>query len=59
MNYCLQKYTTHQYAYFIYYLFHDNFKNAKLSKSKKAIKRYMQKQFLLYFIQIVFYWRLI
>ena len=29
MNCCLQKYTTHQFTYFIYYLFHDNFKNPK------------------------------
>ena len=32
MNCCLQKYTptTHQFTYFIYYLFQDNFKNAKI-----------------------------
>ena len=29
MNYYLQKYTTHQFTYLIYYLFQDNFKNAK------------------------------
>ena len=27
MNCYLQKYTTHQFTYFIYYLFQDNFKN--------------------------------
>ena len=30
MNCCLQKYTTHQFTYFIYYLFQDNFKNTKM-----------------------------
>ena len=30
MNCCLQKYTTHQFTYFIYYLFQDNFRNAKM-----------------------------
>ena len=29
MNYCLQNYTTHQFTYFIYYLFQDKFKNPK------------------------------
>ena len=29
MNYCVQKYTTHQFTYFIYYLFQDKFKNPK------------------------------
>ena len=27
MNCCLQKYTTYQFKYFIYYLFQDKFKN--------------------------------
>ena len=30
MNYWLQKYTTHQFTYFIYYLFQDNFRNVKM-----------------------------
>ena len=30
MNYCLQKYTTHQFTYFIYYLFQDKFKYPKM-----------------------------
>ena len=29
MNCCLQKYTTHQFTYFIYYLFQDKFKIPK------------------------------
>ena len=29
MNCCLQKYTTYQFTYFIYYLFQDKFKNPK------------------------------
>ena len=30
MNCYLQKYTTHQFTYFIYYLFQDKFKNPKI-----------------------------
>ena len=33
MNCCLQKYTSHQFTYFIYYLFQDNFKNAEMVKT--------------------------
>ena len=33
MNCCLQKYTTSQFTYFIYYLFQDKFKNSMLRKS--------------------------
>ena len=29
MNCCLHKYTTHQFTYFIVYLFQDKFKNPK------------------------------
>ena len=36
MNCCLQKYTTHQFTYFIYYLFQDNFKNAKMVKIQQV-----------------------
>ena len=36
MNYCLQKYNTHQFTYFIYYLFQDNFKNAKSIKIQQV-----------------------
>ena len=32
MKYCLEKYTTHPFIYFIYYLFQDNFKNARMVK---------------------------
>ena len=30
MNCCLQKFTTHLFRYFTYYLFQDNFKNPKM-----------------------------
>ena len=42
MNCCLQKYTTHQFTYFIYCLFQDKIKNPKLSKPNKYIKSYQQ-----------------
>ena len=47
MNYCLQKYTTHQFTYFIYYLFQDNFKNAKIMKIQQVHQKLHTKQFLL------------
>ena len=50
MNYCLQKYTTHQYAYFIYYVFHDNFKNAKIIKIQEGHQKIHAKT-----IFIIFY----
>ena len=45
MNCCLQKYTTHQFTYFIYYLFQDNFKNAKNMKIQEIHQKIHAKQF--------------
>ena len=45
MNCCLQKYTTHQ---FIYYLFQDKFKNPKLMKLQQVHQKLQAKQFLLF-----------
>ena len=45
MNYCLQKYTTHQFTYFVYYLFQDNFKNAKMMKIQQVHQKLHTKQF--------------
>ena len=47
MNCCLQKYTTHQFTYFIDYLFQDNFKNAKIMKIQHVHQKIHAKQFLL------------
>ena len=30
MNCCIQKLTTHQFTFYIYYLVQDNFRNAKM-----------------------------
>ena len=49
MNCCLQKYTTDQFTYSIYYLFQDKLKIEKLSKSNKYIKRYLQHNFCYFF----------
>ena len=54
MNYCLQKYTTHQFTYFVYYLFQDKFKYPKIIKIQQVHQEMHAKQFY-YFIQIVFY----
>ena len=32
-DYCLQKYTTHQFTYFIYHSFQENYKNPKNYKN--------------------------
>ena len=46
MNYCLQKYTTHQFTYFIDYLFQDKFKNPKIIKIQQVHQKIHTKQFL-------------
>ena len=52
MNYCIQKYTLHQFTYFIYYLFQDNFKNAKMVKIQQVHQELHAKQFLLYLFKL-------
>ena len=48
MNSCLQKYTTHQFTYFIYYLFQGKFKNPKIIKIQQVHQKIHTKQFLLF-----------
>ena len=48
MNYYLQKYTTHQLTYFIYYLFQEIFKNAKIIKVQQVHQEIHTKQVLLF-----------
>ena len=50
MNYYLQKYTTHQLTYCIYYLFQENFKNAKIIKIQQVHQEIHTKQFLLFYL---------
>ena len=45
MNCCIQKYTTHQFTYFIYYLFQDQFKNSKIIKIQQIHQKLHTKQF--------------
>ena len=52
MNYCIQKYTIHQFTYFTYYLFQDNFKNAKMVKIQQVHQELHAKQFLLYLFKL-------
>ena len=47
MNCCLQKFTTQQFTYFIYYLFQDKFKNPKIIKIQEVHQKTHAKQFLL------------
>ena len=51
MNCCLQKlYYTSIFTYFIYYLFQDNFKNAKIMKIQQVHQEIHAKQFLLFYL---------
>ena len=50
MNFCQQKFTTHQFTYFVYYLFQDNFKNAKMIKIQQVHQKIHAKQFLLLYL---------
>ena len=52
MKYCLQKYTTHQFTYFIYYLFQDNFKNSKMVKIQQVYHKIHTKQFSFYLFKL-------
>ena len=45
MNCCLQKYTTHQFTYFIHYLFQDKFKYPKIIKIQQVHQEIHVKQF--------------
>ena len=51
MNCYLQKYTIHQFTYFIYYLFQDMFKNPKIIKIQQIHQKIgvHTKQFLLFY----------
>ena len=46
MNCCLQKYTTHQFTYFIYYLFQDKFKYPKMMSIQQVHQKLQAKQLL-------------
>ena len=48
MNCCLQKYTTHQFTYFIYYSNQDKFKNSRIIKIHQAHQKLKAKQFFLF-----------
>ena len=50
MNCCLPNFTTHQFTYCIYYLFQDNFKNAKMMKIQQVHQEIHGKQFLLFYL---------
>ena len=44
MNCCLQKYTTHQVTYFIYYLIQDKFRNPKIIKIQQVQQKLYTEQ---------------
>ena len=48
MNCCLQKYTTHQFTLFIYYLLHHKVKNAKMVRIQEVHQNIHEKQFLIF-----------
>ena len=49
MNCYLQNFTTHQFTYFIYYLFQGNFKNAKIIKIQEVHQEIHTKNFMILF----------
>ena len=49
MNCCLQNYTTHQFTYFIYYLFQNKFKYSKIIKIQQVHPEIHAKQFIIIF----------
>ena len=49
MNYYPQKSTIQQFTYFIYYLFQNNFKIAKMVKIQQVHQKIHVKQFLLFY----------
>ena len=44
MNCCLQNYTTHQFTYFINYLFQDKFKYPKINEIQQVHQKICTKQ---------------
>ena len=50
MNCCQQKYTRYQFTFIIYYLFQDNFKNAKIIKIQQVHQKIHAKLFLLFYL---------
>ena len=50
MNCCLQKLTTHQFTYFISYLYQDNFKNPKMMLIQQVYQEIHTKLFLLIYL---------
>ena len=50
MNCCLQKYTTYQFTYIIYYLFQDKFKNPKVIKIQQVYQKIHAKQDLVFYL---------
>ena len=43
MNCCLQNNTTHQFTYFIYYLYQDKFKNLKINEIQQVHQKIFTK----------------
>ena len=54
MNCYLQKHTTYQFTYFIYYSFQDKFKNPKTIKIQRVHQNIHTKQFLIYLYRFLF-----
>ena len=50
MDCCLQKYTSHQFTYFIYYSSQDKLKNSRIIKIQEVHQKIHAKQFLLFYL---------
>ena len=53
MNCCLQKYTTHQFTHCIYYLFQENFRNARMMYIQQVHQELQAKQFLFHLSKLI------
>ena len=52
MNYYLLEFTTHQFTYFIHYLFQAKFKNPKIIKTQPVHQKIHTKQFYIILIEL-------
>ena len=55
MNCCLQNHTTYQFTYFLFYLFHDKFKNSRIIKIYQVHEKLQTKQYIILFTLFLIY----
>ena len=53
MNCCIQKYTTHQFTYFVYYSYQDKLKYSRIIKIHQVYQKLQAKQILLFCLNLL------